>query len=228
MDGLGPAGVAARCAEEDLHRFCKLLSHELRGPAGLLKGYLGMLADGTLGDLPEQARSAVDVSYQQSARLCGMLEHLLLALQLREDRVAPRRRAVDLAAWIEERVGELDAATAVRIEAGPARALLDPDLMGTALANLIDNAARVTPPGEAVRIRLRSAEGRALIDVSDQGPGLPDGGGRCLFGDGQESQGRLGLGLFIVRRIAELHEGRLDLHSTPGGLTARLNLPLAD
>lgn len=228
MDALGPAGVAARSAEEDLHRFCKLLSHELRGPAGLLKGYLGMLADGTLGELPEQARSAIDVSYQQSARLCGMLEHLLLALQLREDRVAPRCRAVELASWIEERARELDPPIAIQVEAGPARALLDPDLMGTALANLVENAARVMPPGSAVRIRLRPGEGRALIDVLDEGPGLPEGGGRCFFGDGQESRGRLGLGLFIVRRIAELHGGWLDLDSTPGGLTARLNLPLAD
>jgi signal transduction histidine kinase len=218
--------VAAKSAEEDLHRFCKLLSHELRGPAGLLKGYLAMLSDGTLGDLPDQARTAVDVSYQQSARLCGMLEHLLLALQLREDRVAPRRRLVDLASWLEGRVGEMEPATQLRVEAGPVRAELDTELIGTALLNLIENAARVTPFGGAVRVCLRPRDGRALIDVSDQGPGLPAGCGQGLFGEGQESRGRLGLGLFIVRRIAELHGGWLDLDSTPGGLTARLNLPL--
>ena len=233
-DGLRGLAVSGQTGddldlERDLRHLSRLLTHELRSPAGVLRGYLAMLAEGSLGELPDQARQAVDVAYQQSLRLCRLLEHVLLALHLREGSVMVRMAHLDLAGWLRERLAEADAWT-VEFDARttPLAATFDSQLLGQALTNLLENARKASPPGAPIRVRLRRQEKAAVIEVIDRGSGLPRGFVPGLFkrvaGSGAADRG-LGLGLFIAERIAQLHNGRLTHRSSPVGTVVRMHLP---
>lgn len=215
--------------EGDLRHLSRLLTHELRSPAGVLRGYLAMLAEGSLGELPDQARDAVEVAYQQSVRLCTLLEHVLLALHLREGSVTVRLAHLDLAAWLRERLAEAGAWTVeFDAEITSLAASFDPQLLAQALTNLLENARNASPPGAAIRVRLRRQEQTAIVEVIDRGSGLPRGFVPGLFkhaaGSCAPDHG-LGLGLFIAERIARLHNGRLTYRSSMAGTEVFLQLP---
>jgi two-component system sensor histidine kinase BaeS len=101
------------------------------------------------------------------------------------------------------------------------------------LSNLIDNAVKYSPAGDEVAVRARRENGRVLIEVTDNGPGIPYDQQRLIFekfGRADVSGGSkpgTGLGLFIARSIAEAHGGTLDVRSRPNaGTTFVLALPL--
>jgi len=107
---------------------------------------------------------------------------------------------------------------------------LRPKAMTRAVTNLIDNAAKYA--GGEIGLRLSEADGQILIEVSDRGPGIPDGEADRLkrpftrLEVARTNASGTGLGLAIVDRIARLHDGQLDLLSNPGGgLLVRLTLP---
>jgi len=111
-------------------------------------------------------------------------------------------------------------------------AWVDAGLFERALANLLDNALRVTPTGGTVHVKL-SQHARAIrLEVSDTGPGVALEDQARVFdrfyqGNRQRDQrGSAGLGLAIVKRVAELHGGQAGLHSEPGkGSTFFIELP---
>src|SRR5581483_12211480 len=103
------------------------------------------------------------------------------------------------------------------------------------LQNLIDNAVKYSPAGDEVAVRARRTDGRVLIEVSDNGPGIPLDQQRLIF----EKFGRAdvpggskpgtGLGLFIARSIAEAHGGTIEVRSSPNaGSTFTLTLSASD
>jgi two-component system sensor histidine kinase KdpD len=95
-----------------------------------------------------------------------------------------------------------------------------------ALFNLLDNACRVSPPGQAVLIRQSEEAGRAVLEIQDRGPGLPEEVARA---EGRApSRNGSGFGLFAARRFVEANHGELAFERLPGGGTAsRIALPLA-
>jgi signal transduction histidine kinase len=107
----------------------------------------------------------------------------------------------------------------------------DRERLRQVLRNLLENAVKYSPAGEAVDVRARAEDGRVLVTVEDSGPGIPaeqhglifERFGRANVGLGKPGTG---LGLFIARSIAEAHGGRLSVASTPGqGATFTLELP---
>ena len=109
---------------------------------------------------------------------------------------------------------------------------LDAGLIERALSNLIDNALRVTPRGGLVHVLVRHDAEGIRIEVSDTGPGVAQDDQERVFdlfyqaSKHRESRGSSGLGLAIVRRVAELHGGTAGLSSTPGqGSTFFIRLP---
>jgi two-component system OmpR family sensor kinase len=127
---------------------------------------------------------------------------------------------------------------AVHVEGLPELlAAADPDRMRQALENLIGNAVKHTPSGKAVSIRIRtdidpiSAKRMAIIEVTDQGPGVPAEILPVLFerfAKGTNSKG-LGLGLYLARHIVEAHGGSLSVQSPPGqGASLQIRMPAED
>jgi signal transduction histidine kinase len=111
---------------------------------------------------------------------------------------------------------------------GDARVTGDPVLLRQALLILLDNAVRYSPAGTRVLLRGGPDEGEVFLEVEDQGPGIPVAARERSMErfQGERGEGRMGLGLAIVRWIAEAHGGRVAILDAPeGGARVRITLP---
>jgi two-component system phosphate regulon sensor histidine kinase PhoR len=125
----------------------------------------------------------------------------------------------------------------LEVEEAPAggRVLGDESWLHRAVTNLINNALKYTPPGGQVRVRYREAEGQAICEVTDTGPGIPSTAQPRLFerfyrvpGEPTRRNPGTGLGLAIVKAIVERHSGRVWVSSEEGkGSTFGFSVPLA-
>jgi two-component system, OmpR family, sensor histidine kinase KdpD len=230
---------AQAAAEAMLATVC----HELRAPLTVVLGSLETLAtrDGALD--AEQRRELVAMAARQGERLKRLVEQLLEATRLEqagpEPPAAPAIDAIEVAREAELATELGHPGRRVLLDAGralPVRAA--PETLLQVLTNLLDNAAKYSPPGSPITIQARRRAGQAVIAVVDAGPGIPPGERERIFerftqlesGDGRRGEGA-GLGLSIARELARSLGGDLVLcEPAPGGAGARfeLRLPLAD
>jgi signal transduction histidine kinase len=199
-------------------------SHELRSPLARLKMALAMLDEAT----PEQRR-ALQVEVQTNiGELDALVEEVLLASRLDAPGGAPQREPVDLLGLAAEEAARLgaDAEGQSLVVTGEER------LLRRALRNLLENARRYG--GESVAVAVAREPGGAVITVSDRGPGVPEAYRERIFEPffrlpgHAEREGGVGLGLALVRQIAERHGGRVDCTPRDGGGSCfSLRLPLA-
>lgn len=235
---LGLLGVAAlalavyaRRAQEMAHRqveFTAAVSHELRTPIAAIRSLAENLADGLVHG-PEQARLYGEELGRQGARLTDMVEQVLALAAGHAARRPPDPTPVELEAVVRDAVAGILAAApavAVAVEAAPdvPPVIGDRQTIERAVANLVGNA--VKHGGDGVRVRvLGAADGReAAVEVSDRGLGVPAGERARLFEPffrGQVARSRQlpgsGLGLHLVRTIADAHGGRVEVAAAPGG-----------
>ncbi|HEY6030717.1 MAG TPA: HAMP domain-containing sensor histidine kinase [Gaiellaceae bacterium] len=210
-------------------------SHELRNPLAVIQTN----ADVALWDegVPESARTRIEAVRRASERMRKLVDDLLALARL--ELAAAQRSEVDLAQLVHEVGDELDPLARAHglvleqdAESG-VRVVADRDALKRALANLLDNAFRHSPPGAPVRITAARRNGSAVLSVADRGPGLTAEEQEHVFerfwrSDSARSResGGAGLGLAIVRRIAESHGGAVAVSSEPGeGSTFEIRLP---
>jgi signal transduction histidine kinase len=210
-------------------RFVANASHELRSPLTVIRTEADVaLADprASVAELREMGAGVLEAADRMDALLDGLME-----LARGQHRVALRDR-VDLAAAARAASSDLRTGrVAVRWDLSPARVRGDDRLLERLAGNLIENGVRYNRPGGHVAVRTSEEDGRALLRVSNTGPALDpahverllepfERGGRARDGDGA------GLGLSIVRAIAEAHGGRVALRARPaGGLDVEVALP---
>jgi two-component system phosphate regulon sensor histidine kinase PhoR len=220
--------------------FVANVSHELRTPVQLVKGFAETLREGALRD-PEQAVRFVGIIERNAERMESLISDLLsLASLEREGREWLAAESSDIEAILEAaREAILPKAEAretrllVECPKGLA-AKVDAGLLEQAIINLIDNAVKYSPPRKSVWIRTRSEQGLIVIEVQDQGIGIPARDLPRVFErfyrvDKARSRelGGTGLGLAIVRHIAIAHGGKASVESYEGeGSTFRITLPL--
>ncbi|HEX4625120.1 MAG TPA: HAMP domain-containing sensor histidine kinase [Solirubrobacteraceae bacterium] len=211
-------------AREAERRFLLSVSHELKSPLTAIRGYAEGLSDGAVA--PREAGAAIG---EESQRLERLVRDLLDLGQLERRRFSIAPEPVDLAtvaARAHERfaVRARELSLALRVEAdGYAVVLADPDRLLQAVSNLVENALRVTPAGGTVVVRV--FPGR--IEVADNGPGLeasdlPHAFDRFYLHDRYRSDRPVGsgLGLALVRELAEAMGGKVSVISAPGQGTA--------
>ncbi len=213
------------------------LAHDMRTPLTRLRGTAELaLRD---GGNPADARSALADCVDETDHVLHLLEVLLDvsaaeagALALRRERVDVRvlvARAADLYREVAEQKNisiETSLPPEAEMEADPVR-------VGQALSNLMDNALKYTPQGGRVRIAAEREPGAMILTVSDNGPGVPEAEREAVWrrlyrGDASRSQRGFGLGLTLVRAVAEAHGGTASVDDAPGGgARFRLRFPNA-
>ncbi len=202
------------------------LAHDLRTPLTRLRG----TAELALGDggNPAEARTALADCVDETDRVLHLLEVLLDVSAAEAGALTLRRERVDLrtlAARAADLYREVAEQKNIRIELdlpAPAEMDGDPVRLGQALSNLVDNALKYTPEGGRVTVAAAAEPGAVTVTVSDNGPGVPaaerDAVWRRLYrGDASRSQRGLGLGLTLVRAVAEAHGGSASVGDAPGG-----------
>jgi two-component system sensor histidine kinase KdpD len=229
------AREAAVRAESEMLRGTLLssVSHDLRTPLASITGAATTLRDQAVDEATR--RELVEAICEEAERMERLVGNLLDMTRLASGAVAARREWVP----IDEIVGAALARTErrlarhpVRTDLPPAASLVsaDPILFEQLLVNLLENAARHTPPGTEVLVRARGGPAGLDLEVADRGPGVPAGEEEHVFerfhrGGRATGQGA-GLGLAIARAIAEVHGGTLRAAPRPGGgASFRLLLP---
>ena len=217
--------------------FLNIASHELRGPMTIIKGYLTMLEAGSLGDLSPKASSVLPLLISKSDEINWMLEQMVEASRLEEGRLElnkTRGDVVEITDMAIDGVKMLLRGHDVKFDE-PAEALeveIDQDRFQMVVRNLLSNAAKYSPAGSDIRVRIKRDDGMASISVIDQGVGISAEDQAKLFTrfgripTTQHIQGT-GLGLWLSREIARMHDGDLTVQSTSGiGSTFVLKVPL--
>ncbi len=223
--------------------FISTVSHELRTPLTSIKGSLGLMAGGALGELPADAKALVDIAYNNSERLSLLVEDILDMQQIETGSLVFDLEALDLSQivrqavesnmryaetyGIEFTIAELASGLSVRGDAGR---------LNQVMANLLSNAAKFSPERESVEISLARDGGSAKVSVSDRGPGIPDDFRDRIFdrfaqADSSDNRriGGTGLGLHICKSIIEMHSGEIGFQSEVGsGSTFFFTLPVLD
>jgi len=216
-------------------RFAADASHELRTPLTSIRGNARMLDEWALEEDPERARRSVGAIRREADRMRDLVESLL-ALARGDEGVGLKVGRQDLATVAEEVVQTARAASDGKVSIEYARpdhevtATFDLDSILRLAGILVDNAVKYTPEGGKVTVRVREGDGRAELEVSDTGVGIPDAQLPLVFerfyqADPSRAQGGAGLGLSIARQIAEAHDGTIRVSSKPGeGSTFTLHL----
>jgi signal transduction histidine kinase len=209
-------------------RFIANASHELRTPLATLRTTVDVVlakpdpSRQELIRMAEEVRTAVDEA--------GALLDALLVLA-RNERGLTRRDLVDLADLASTATAEVDADSLdVELDGGSAVVAGDPVLLQRLVVNLVDNATRYNLPGGHVRIRVGVEGPDAVLVVANSGPIVPADRVADLFEPFDRLEQRtgtgLGLGLTLVRSIAELHGGSATASASPtGGLVVEVRLP---
>jgi len=222
--------------EHARREFIANASHELRTPLFSLGGHLELLVDEDLDDATR--REFLGRMREQVDRLTKLAGELLDLSRLDAGRLRVDRDPVDLARVAELLVDEFES-VAQGSEHG-----LEPQIDGAATGlgdeqrilqigrALVENALRHTPTGTRVRVCVGRENGRALLTVEDDGPGIAPEDAVQVFerfyrGDGGARASGSGLGLAIARELAEAMHGEIALTSSPGRTTFTLSLPAA-
>lgn len=209
---------ALEVSREQQRRLVADAGHELRTPLTSLRMKIEHL--GRNPDLGDAARQALlDDAVTEFAALSDLVNELVvLATDSREIEEQPevlalRRLVTTTADRAARRTGRT-----IEVQAPDAEVSLRPRLVDRALANLLDNADKYSPQGEPIRVV--ATEGR--IEVHDRGPGIPPTERGAVFdrfyrGPGSRNRTGSGIGLAIVRRVAELHGGEVFVAQSPDG-----------
>ena len=219
------ARAAAEAASRAKDEFLAMLGHELRNPLGAIANASRLLDDARLDE--HGARLARDVVRRQVQHLSRLTDDLLDAGRAVKGKILLERQPLELAALVARALDTLERSLEQhRVERDLAPVWVDADYtrLEQIVVNLVGNAAKFTPPGGRITIRVAEQQGEAVLTVRDSGVGMtPELRAQAfdLFfqGDAALDRGRggLGIGLTLVRRLAEMHGGSVQAESAGRG-----------
>ncbi|RCV47991.1 sensor histidine kinase [Marinitenerispora sediminis] len=223
---------AQRASEERVREFAADASHELRTPLTTIRGYAELYRQGAIP--PEELPEAMRRIENEAERMSRLVAELLELARL--DRTGSLQLGTgDLALMVRDMVADARALEPERpitlaIPDGLA-AEVDETRFRQVLANLLGNVREHTPKQTPVQVRLAAADGMAVLEVADEGPGMAAEDVRRAFDrfyrGTREPGGGSGLGLAIVQAIATAHGGDVLLTSRPrDGVRVRVRIPL--
>ncbi|HEX5870205.1 MAG TPA: response regulator, partial [Longimicrobium sp.] len=218
--------------------FVSVVSHELRTPLTSIRGSLGLLAAGKLGEVPEKGRRMLDIAVQNTDRLVRLINDILDIERIESGRVTMELHPTDAADLAHQAVDVMQAMAekaGVRLYAWADRQPMeaDADRILQVLTNLLSNAIKFSPPGGEVTVNVDREGPEVVFRVRDGGRGIPEDRLESIFERFQQvdssdarEKGGTGLGLAICRSIVQQHGGRIWVESEPGvGSTFTFTLP---
>ncbi len=222
----------ARVAEADRVKsdFIASVSHEFRTPLNAVLGFSSLILSGQEGEIPEQVHTDVEMVHQAGERLLRIVSNILDTSRIENGNFEVDRRPVALAEIlheVEERGCSLPRAEGVTcahdIPADLHLVSADRDKLVGALLHLVENACKFTHAGE-VRLAGEQRGNQAVVTVTDSGIGIAEQDLPYVFDKfwqhaSHRGMGGTGLGLALVKRIIELHDGTIEVASRPGGPT---------
>ncbi len=236
---LAESNKSLRLAEASLRRSERLaalgqltagLAHEIRNPLGTIKASAEMLTKSSTHDRPEVMSEMAGYIMSESDRINALISSFL-------DFARPLQihpATADLVPVVDEVVRQqTQLATArhvlihISIVQRPFSFVFDRDLLRLALSNLVQNAIEASAPGQTVEVRAEDVHEKVMIFVTDQGEGIQPQQLENIFNPFFTTKPRgIGLGLAIVAKIVDEHQGRINVFSQPGaGTTFEMTLP---
>ncbi|AXK37669.1 sensor histidine kinase [Streptomyces armeniacus] len=252
---VGSALTARHASEVQVRQFVADASHELRTPLASIRGYAELTRRGREPTGPD-TRHALGRIEAEAARMTGLVEDLLLLARLDAGRPLSRQDT-DLSPLVVDAVSDARAAARdhawhLELPDEPATVTGDTARLHQVLVNLLGNAAAHTPPGTTVTARVRRRGAHVLLEVADDGPGIPAAllphvferfargdAARTRAGDAvrptagdaapstAEAPASTGLGLAIVAAVVTAHRGEVTVRSAPGDTVFAVRLPAA-
>jgi signal transduction histidine kinase/DNA-binding LacI/PurR family transcriptional regulator/PAS domain-containing protein len=205
--------------------FIQNVSHELRSPLALIRGYAEMLDAGEIGEVPDDQKKPVAIIARRARMLSDLVKDITLILEAEVS--PPEARAIPLDELAQNTVEDFQveieqAELILRAEIEPELPPVsgDPTYMRRVLDNLIGNAVKFTPAGGTITVSLRRDGETVALAVSDTGVGIPVDKLERIFdrfyqvdGSARRRHGGVGLGLALVREIVEAYGGRVIVES---------------
>ena len=218
--------------------FISTVSHELRTPLTSIRGALGLLSSGMLGEVNDKAANLLRIALTNSDRLVRLINDILDLERIQSGREPLAFRTVQLADVVRQAIDGMtpmaDAAGVKLIhDAIQTEIAADPDRLLQVLTNLLSNAVKFSPPNSTVSVMLRPGLTGVTLSVIDHGRGIPADKLEAVFGRFQQvdasdsrQKGGSGLGLAICRTIVLQHSGSIWAERNPvRGSTFRVFLP---
>jgi two-component system CheB/CheR fusion protein len=231
--------AALREADRRKTEFLATLAHELRNPLAPIQNSLEILKHAASD--PAVSRQSCEAIERQLGQLVRLVDDLLDVGRITSDRLQLRRGRIELGAVIQQAVETCRPAMARRrqtIQLGfpdsPVSLDADAVRLTQVFANLLDNACKYTPIGGTIAVRARQVDETVVISITDSGAGIPPEQLETIFEmfaqlDTSPERSGLGIGLTLVRRLVELHEGSVHARSEGPGTGSEfvVRLPIA-
>ncbi len=222
------------------NEFISMVSHELRTPLTSIKGSLGLLNGGIAGELSTQAKTLIEIAYNNSERLVRLINDILDIEKIECGKMVFKLENLDLIPIIEQAV-ESNQGFANQYQVNLSFKKLesniyvkvDSDRLFQVLTNLLSNAVKYSPSNDNVTIEIVHKEDKVSVLVSDKGPGIPEEFQSRIFGKFSQAdssatrkKGGTGLGLNISKAIIERFKGEIGFQTkTDQGTTFYFTLP---
>ncbi len=216
-----------REAEELKSTFISVISHELKTPVALIKGYTGTLRRDDVAWDNEIVQDSLEVIEEEADRLTSLIENLLDASRLQAGGIKLNLSDIAIPIFVESLAERFRTQTSRHSiltdfsDEFPV-VLADEDRMGQVLSNLLSNAIKYSPDGGEIRISGQVRSDQVIICVQDDGPGIAAGDIPHIFDrfyradEATRTTQGAGLGLYLTRAIVEAHSGRIWVDPRPG------------
>lgn len=213
--------------------FISIVSHELRTPLTAIRGALGLMAGGVMGELSNQAKSLIDIAYNNAERLANLVNAILDMERLESGQLTFEMKPLLLNEVLERvfrdqgaraQQSGLDLSLALPVE--PFWVQGDFERLLQVMSHLISNAIKFSSPGQRIEIETKRVDSSVHVEVRDRGRGIAREFHERIFTRFSQAdttdvrtQGGAGLGLAISRAIVERHGGQIGFQARPNGGT---------
>jgi len=222
--------------------FVSMVAHEIKSPLAAIEGYLNVILSGAAGDDPARDRRMMERSLLRARALRTMVSELMDLTAMETGNFTIKRSLIDIAEVVRETVEscrsdaaekDIELTMQYQPEMGASRVLADRDAICGVFRNLIDNSIKYTPAEGHVKVGVEQNGIHVKVTVSDDGIGMdPEDKARVFeefFRARNESTAEIpgtGLGLSVVKRLVDMHHGKVSVRSTLGeGSTFTVSLP---